>query len=457
MALSSTCPAGISLALALCLGLAAPAVASPWGNRDAARQDARGGDRYEQHGQERRQQHQPQAVQRREAPQRNHQQARPDDRQRYQNQLAGQRHHQQQAERERSAHRQPVPQRQQAQPQDRQRLQQQSAQRLRENQQRDIQRQHALQQERQRHQNQQQAERHGNPQRQAELQRQQLDAERYRRQLHDRSQPQMQQHYQQRHVQQHNDGLNRDRQRHAGNHQQVAHLTRNAAWHSAQQRRNHLHNQTQYKRPYRPVYSDRPWYGWHGSRRPHSHGPVVVYRNIHHYVTIPQPVYVHHVSGYSYNDYYYSGPYAGYDSVYRYDSYGYGHRYSACNSDAVGAAIGAVLGGVIGADQGRGAGPVVGGALIGAVLGGVLGSLIDSSNQACVGDVLEYMPANQPVYWQDPHNGYGYEVTPLRTYEPQPGQYCREYQTVVTIGGRAEQAYGYACRQPDGSWQTVNS
>lgn len=178
---------------------------------------------------------------------------------------------------------------------------------------------------------------------------------------------------------------------------------------------------------------------------------------MNYYVTIPQPVYVHHVSGYRYSDYYYSGPYAGYDSVYRYDSYGYGYRHSACNSDTVGAAIGAVLGGVIGADQGRGAGPVIGGALIGAVLGGVLGGLIDSTNQACVGDVLEYVPSNHPVHWQDPHSGYGYEVTPLRTWEPNPGQYCREYQTVVTIGGRAEQAYGYACRQPDGSWQVVNS
>ncbi|MDX5493108.1 MAG: hypothetical protein LPK86_06360 [Alphaproteobacteria bacterium] len=236
----------------------------------------------------------------------------------------------------------------------------------------------------------------------------------------------------------------------------MAHLNRNAAWHGSQQR-HHYRNQTQYKRPYRPVYSDRPWYGWHGSRKPHSRGPVIVYKNVNYYVTIPQPVYVHHVSGYSYSDYYYQGPYAGYDSVYRYDSYGYGYRQSACNSDAVGAAIGAVLGGVIGADQGRGAGPVVGGALVGAVLGGVLGSLIDSSNQACVGDVLEYVPANQPVYWQDPNSGYGYEVTPLRTWEPNPGQYCREYQTVVTIGGRAEQAYGYACRQPDGAWQVVNS
>ncbi|MBO6634253.1 glycine zipper 2TM domain-containing protein [Parvibaculum sp.] len=183
---------------------------------------------------------------------------------------------------------------------------------------------------------------------------------------------------------------------------------------------------------------------------------MVVYRNIHHIVTIPQPVYVEHIVGY--DDYYYSGPYAGYDSVYRYDEgYGYGYRRSACNSDAVGAVIGAVLGGVIGADQGRGAGPVIGGALIGAVLGGVLGSAIDASNQACVGDVLEYVPSNQPVYWEDPSNGYGYEVTPMRTYEPHPGQYCREYQTVVTIGGRAEQAYGTACRQPDGTWKTVNS
>lgn len=181
----------------------------------------------------------------------------------------------------------------------------------------------------------------------------------------------------------------------------------------------------------------------------------MVYRNIHHVVTIPHPVYVQPVMGYS--DYYYSGPYAGYDSVYRYDDQGYGYRYSACNSDAVGAAIGAVLGGVIGADQGRGAGPVVGGALIGAVLGGLVGHVIDANSQACMGDVLEYVPANQRVYWDDPQSGYGYAVTPMRTYEPHPGQYCREYQTVVTIGGRAEEAYGTACRQPDGAWKTVNS
>ncbi|MEP2870166.1 hypothetical protein [Parvibaculum sp.] len=180
----------------------------------------------------------------------------------------------------------------------------------------------------------------------------------------------------------------------------------------------------------------------------------MVYRNVTHIVTIPQPVYVQPAAGYYYDDYYYSGPYAGYDSVYSYGSSGYGYRTSACNSDKVGAVIGAVLGGVIGVHQDRGAGPVVGGALVGALVGGLLGQAIDDSNRACVSDILEYVPSNQPVYWDD--GGYGYEVTPLRTYEPEQGRYCREYQTVVTIGGRAEQAYGTACRQPDGSWQIVS-
>ena len=37
--------------------------------------------------------------------------------------------------------------------------------------------------------------------------------------------------------------------------------------------------------------------------------------------------------------------------------------------------------------------------------------------------------------------------------------YCREYQQVVTVGGKQREAYGTACQQPDGSYQTraVNS
>lgn len=31
--------------------------------------------------------------------------------------------------------------------------------------------------------------------------------------------------------------------------------------------------------------------------------------------------------------------------------------------------------------------------------------------------------------------------------------YCREYQTEITIAGKRQQAYGTACRKPDGAWQ----
>lgn len=33
--------------------------------------------------------------------------------------------------------------------------------------------------------------------------------------------------------------------------------------------------------------------------------------------------------------------------------------------------------------------------------------------------------------------------------------YCREYTRTVTIGGRAQDAYGTACQQSDGSWMIV--
>ena len=36
------------------------------------------------------------------------------------------------------------------------------------------------------------------------------------------------------------------------------------------------------------------------------------------------------------------------------------------------------------------------------------------------------------------------------------GQYCREYTQTVYISGQKQQAYGNACRQPDGSWQVVS-
>jgi surface antigen len=38
----------------------------------------------------------------------------------------------------------------------------------------------------------------------------------------------------------------------------------------------------------------------------------------------------------------------------------------------------------------------------------------------------------------------------------QAAGYCREYTRSVTIGNRAQDAYGTACQQPDGSWKIVS-
>jgi surface antigen len=48
-------------------------------------------------------------------------------------------------------------------------------------------------------------------------------------------------------------------------------------------------------------------------------------------------------------------------------------------------------------------------------------------------------------------------VTPTRTYQQSSGEYCREYQQTVTVGGKTQEAYGTACRQPDGTWKIVSS
>jgi surface antigen len=124
-----------------------------------------------------------------------------------------------------------------------------------------------------------------------------------------------------------------------------------------------------------------------------------------------------------------------------------------CNRDVVGAVMGGMIGGIIGADRNGGRG-AAGGAILGALVGGSIGRMIDMSDQACIGQVLEYVPSNEPVYWED--GGMQYEVTPLRTYEASPGLYCREYQTTIYIDGMAQDAYGTACRMPDGAWQAMN-
>ena len=65
---------------------------------------------------------------------------------------------------------------------------------------------------------------------------------------------------------------------------------------------------------------------------------------------------------------------------------------------------------------------------------------------------LETAPTGRPVAWTNPDTGHSGTVTPTRTYHSDRG-YCREFQNTVVIDGKNENAYGTACRQPDGSWK----
>ena len=127
-----------------------------------------------------------------------------------------------------------------------------------------------------------------------------------------------------------------------------------------------------------------------------------------------------------------------------------------------GTVIGAGTGAIIGGQFGHGAGRLLGvavGALAGGLIGGEIGRSLDARDRAemerSTQYALENSPTDQRYEWRNPDSGhYGYTV-PKRTYRTAEGRYCREYQQTVIIGGQQEEAYGTACRQPDGSWKIV--
>ena len=134
----------------------------------------------------------------------------------------------------------------------------------------------------------------------------------------------------------------------------------------------------------------------------------------------------------------------------------YGIDIGTCHRDIVGAALGGTAGGLIASSIAKGSdrpAAIVGGVLLGALLGGAIADAMDPLDRGCLGQVLEHGSSNQPVRWENPDRASEVLVTPTRTYRETSGDYCREYQTTVRIGGREEQAFGRACRQPDGSWQ----
>ena len=64
-------------------------------------------------------------------------------------------------------------------------------------------------------------------------------------------------------------------------------------------------------------------------------------------------------------------------------------------------------------------------------------------------------PVGESIRWNQ--GGASGSVTTTRDGTSTSGRYCREFQHDVTVGGKKEQAYGVACRQPDGSWEIVST
>lgn len=124
----------------------------------------------------------------------------------------------------------------------------------------------------------------------------------------------------------------------------------------------------------------------------------------------------------------------------------------------LGAGTGALLGAQIGGGKGRLVAVAIG-TLAGALAGQEIGRSLDRADRLAMERnaqyALEYAPTNQTTPWRNPDSGNFGSVTPVETYRSSAGQYCREYQQTVWISGEQQQAYGTACRQPDGNWKII--
>lgn len=141
---------------------------------------------------------------------------------------------------------------------------------------------------------------------------------------------------------------------------------------------------------------------------------------------------------------------------------------TSCSNDGsisktnVGTGLGVIGGALLGSTIGKGEGRVVGMA-IGAALGGLAGHSIGEymdkedvkKHKLAEEEALEENQDGVSLPWGSKKRGAYGEVTPVKTYKKE-GRYCREFQQTVTVAGKTQQAYGTACRQPDGTWEIMN-
>ena len=59
-------------------------------------------------------------------------------------------------------------------------------------------------------------------------------------------------------------------------------------------------------------------------------------------------------------------------------------------------------------------------------------------------------PAYAPAYLPSPA-----PIQQTVVYDQYPNDYCREYESLVTINGVSQRSHGIACYRPDGSWRII--
>ncbi len=124
-----------------------------------------------------------------------------------------------------------------------------------------------------------------------------------------------------------------------------------------------------------------------------------------------------------------------------------------------GALGGAAAGGLLGAQIGHGKGQLAAtaaGVLIGALIGSEIGRSMDEVDRMRAEQAYNQAataPIGQTIAWDNPNTGNSGTVVAVREGTKNTGEYCREFQQTVVIGGQQEDAYGVACRRPDGSWE----
>lgn len=132
------------------------------------------------------------------------------------------------------------------------------------------------------------------------------------------------------------------------------------------------------------------------------------------------------------------------------------------NNELIGGGAGAILGGIVGAQVGSGSGRLWAtgaGVLLGALVGSEIGGSLDPADRAYASNAhveAQQAPIGRKITWNNPESGNHGSVTPIRDGYDQSGEYCREYQQNITVGGRQETGYGTACLRPDGQWEIVD-